>query len=130
MRNAFILSLTLIYFVLTLGMEVSLHYCMGELEEISLNAADPGDCCCNWMKMPEGCCDDKKISLDLDENHQVPGPMAFPVAPALPSRIFGWHMAPILAPGAQEPYPCGPDPPPRRQGREIRLLHHSLTYYG
>jgi len=129
MKNAFLLSLALIYFVLTLGMEVSLHYCMGELEEMSLNAADPGDCCCNWMKMPQGCCDDKKISLDLDEDHQISESVPVPMAPAFSTPEPKWHLSSALIPGSQRLQPNGADPPPR-QARKIRILQGSLTFYG
>lgn len=76
MNRPFVISLAAFYLLVSLGLTINVHYCMGEVEEVSIIAMTKG-CCCAAMEMP-GCCDDEQLQLSLDDDHQLPQPIEMP----------------------------------------------------
>lgn len=60
---------TVIYLVLSTGLQVNAHYCHGELESVKvLVQSDP--CCCGEGDMQSSCCSNENISFQADiDNH-------------------------------------------------------------
>ncbi len=64
MRKAFSILIGIHYFVLTVGIAISVHYCQGEVE--SVNITSESSCCCGVMENMADCCSDTEFQLQLD----------------------------------------------------------------
>lgn len=51
-----------------MSLVVDFHYCGGELESISLYHADEDGCCGKEEGKRPGCCTDKLVAVDTDDN--------------------------------------------------------------
>lgn len=59
-----------IYFLLTIGITLNIHYCMGQVESVSwMPFTDI--CCCDTGDIPKGCCGDEWILLQYRPNEQI-----------------------------------------------------------
>ena len=69
------ISVVVVYALLSIGLQIHLHYCCGKLSKFSLyepvqgctSHEDDGDCCLNT-----DCCQFGFINLKLDDEHQRP----------------------------------------------------------
>jgi hypothetical protein len=70
MRTFKIYSLLAIYFFSCVCLVIDFHYCGGELESIALYHADEAGCCGKDEGKIPGCCNDKLIVVDTDDNEE------------------------------------------------------------
>ena len=74
MKKLWVIAIMCVYFLLTLGMQLHLHYCCGELADLHLFSAEQGcdshanedDHCCK----KGNCCSFFEIDLRVDDSHQ------------------------------------------------------------
>jgi hypothetical protein len=77
MRRFFAIVLVAVYTLLSTGMTLHLHYCMGNLKHVSVASDDMG-CCkkdhsCTGTEIHSSCCSDQNINFDLEvEQSRVP----------------------------------------------------------
>lgn len=80
-RQSIIMLLSLMVFITSSGMAVNLHYCAGELQNISINAQTEGGCAMqtapfkkdacsqqNVVKKKDTCCQDQHIKAKTDQS--------------------------------------------------------------
>jgi hypothetical protein len=70
MKKLAVVILACIYLVVSTGATIHLHYCMGELVEVSLTPKTAGECSkCGMMKdksnSGKGCCNDEQQTIKL-----------------------------------------------------------------
>lgn len=70
MKKFISIILVLIYFSLSTGAIVTLHYCGGRLESITLNS-EAQACCCAISGMTIDCCENEEFRLDIDIDENV-----------------------------------------------------------
>lgn len=70
MKKFFITLLMLLYLIPAIGVNVSAHYCGGELASVSHNFSEKKKCMCNPKKMKKGCCEDKQQTFKIDDTQQ------------------------------------------------------------
>ncbi len=70
-----------LYLLPVVGVHATMHYCGGKFVSVSFSN-DEGKCCCGNTKMKKGCCENKEISLKMDESHQKANEVFFNVADA------------------------------------------------
>lgn len=68
MRTFKIYSLLAIYFFSSVCLVIDFHYCGGELASVSLFHADEANCCGEEEGEIPGCCEDKLVVIDTDDN--------------------------------------------------------------
>ncbi len=128
MRQIGVIGLCIYYFLLTLGITFSIHYCMGEVEEVTISATPKG-CCCDVFDVPPGCCDDKQVELDFEADQQLATSSLLISIPAFTPLIT---YPPTLESGGcihKANFNLKPEPPPQA-GKQARIWYHALTLYG
>ncbi len=75
MKKALSILISLIYFILTVGISFNIHYCKGEIKSISVIVEDT-DCCCEdennvVCNITDDCCDDEEYLLQFSSNNQL-----------------------------------------------------------
>lgn len=85
MKKLFASILMILYLVPAVGITVSAHFCGGELMTISHFDKGEKKCFCGNKKMQKGCCEDKQLTLKMDDSHQKTELLApvFTAAPAI-----------------------------------------------
>lgn len=126
MRNLAIGLLASLYFLLSLGVSVSVHYCMGELEEVHLGAESKHCCCSDSGKLMMDCCDEDIYELDLDTEQQITKADQM-IALAFAKAFLSQPNECSSVQQIDRTY-TGPDPPPP-SSRHFRIRIHSLLFY-
>lgn len=70
MKKVFSVILSVLYFSLSSGASVGVHYCAGEIESIKINK-ETISCCCGSSEMSDSCCNDHQFVLDLDTDEEI-----------------------------------------------------------
>jgi hypothetical protein len=70
MKKLLITLLMLLYLIPAIGVNVSAHYCGGELAFVSHIFSEKKKCMCNPKKMKKGCCEDKQQTFKIDDTQQ------------------------------------------------------------
>ena len=70
MNRFFVTILMFLYIIPAIGINVSMHYCGGELMSISHKLSEKKKCSCAPNKMKKGCCEDKQQTIKIDDNQQ------------------------------------------------------------
>lgn len=65
--------LLLVYFTVTTGFVVSVHYCMGKIESAELGCSGDEDCgtCGMTIKKSDGCCKDDIKVVKMNTDHRL-----------------------------------------------------------
>lgn len=71
MQKIFIILLMLVYGLSSSGMTVSLHYCCGKLDGVSLTGKQDKTCKMGNHSKKSNCCKDKEISASKTADHQA-----------------------------------------------------------
>ena len=73
MKKLLIAITALVYFTVSSGATVNMHYCMGKLMSWDLSAKSDGKCgTCGMQKAGhKGCCNDEQKTLKVDKDQQV-----------------------------------------------------------
>ncbi len=70
MKKVLSVILSILYFSLSSGASVSVHYCGGELESIKINS-ESEQCCCGLTEKANTCCKDHQFVLDIDTDEDI-----------------------------------------------------------
>lgn len=70
MKRFFVILLMFLYMIPAIGVNVSMHYCGGELTSISHGLSEKKKCQCSPNKMKKGCCEDKQQTFKIDDSQQ------------------------------------------------------------
>ena len=70
MKRIASILLFFLYLIPSIGVEVSAHYCGGDLAKIILIPSEEHPCPCNPKDMKDNCCSDKSFQFKLDVEHQ------------------------------------------------------------
>jgi hypothetical protein len=115
------------YLILSLGLSVSAHYCLGEISSLSvLVAADP--CACGADE-PMPCCNTETVSISL-EDEQVS-------AKSIQANILLWQLVPTAHFSTHDLFKIHFSEvsqnsiagPPIIFGKNIRIKIHALIFY-
>lgn len=70
MKRFFVITLMFLYMIPAIGVNVSMHYCGGELSSVSHRLSEKKKCECSPNKMKKGCCEDKQQTFKIDDSQQ------------------------------------------------------------
>lgn len=69
MVKKFVITLLLFLYLMPIfGINVTVHYCGGEISSIAFGKKDTDTCACENKKMKKNCCQDKKFSFQVDDD--------------------------------------------------------------
>jgi hypothetical protein len=71
MKKWFVSILAILYFTVSSGMVVNIHYCMGKLSKVQLDIAAKDLCACkkSSSKKKMACCDTKYEVIKIQDDH-------------------------------------------------------------
>ena len=113
MKKALSLILLMVYFVVSTGFTVNLHYCMDRFHSWELGAAEQDACATCGMKTgdSDGCCRDELKTVKLQQDLvQAKYAVAGFSLPALVATVPE-HIAAPFQNATQVPIPCDTGPP-------------------
>jgi len=70
MKRAIILFLVVFYFLLSMKLTATIHYCCGKIHTITLLGFEEHDACCGGKVMKKNCCKDVQVSLKKTTDNQ------------------------------------------------------------
>lgn len=70
MKKYFTIVLLFLYLIPAIGVNISAHYCGGELASVSHEFSEKKKCSCSPKKMKKGCCEDKQQTFKMDNSQQ------------------------------------------------------------
>ena len=70
MKKAFIAILAVLYLAVASGVEMNIHYCMGEIASVEYGKSEKGLCGKCGMESKKGCCEDETTFLKIQDSHQ------------------------------------------------------------
>ena len=91
MKKAFIAILAVLYLAVASGVEMNIHYCMGEIASVEYGKSEKGLCGKCGMESKKGCCEDETTFLKIQDTHQssqLSWAFQAPVAELLASPVF------------------------------------------
>ncbi len=68
MKKFVITILLFLYLIPTFGINVTVHYCGGNISSIAFGAVNKDKCACGSNKMKKNCCEDKTFSFEVDDD--------------------------------------------------------------
>jgi len=74
MKRILISIIALIYFTVSSGMVMSVHYCMGKISDVQVNQVPEDRCICGMSKKEtssKGCCKTEFQMVKLADNHKA-----------------------------------------------------------
>ncbi|MDX2250380.1 MAG: hypothetical protein SF052_26590 [Bacteroidia bacterium] len=101
MKKLTSIFLGLFYLILSIGVNVNYHYCLGRLDSIEIFITDIHRCC-EYEERLWSCCEDERFFFQLEEDHNLspissfvsdfrvsvhPPQIEIPVSPVLLSQI-------------------------------------------
>lgn len=129
MKRFTIILFTAFYASLSLGFDLNLHYCGGQLSGVSVAIQAP-TCCCDGEQGLSDCCKDAQLSIQMDVdqvNMANPGfeDISYHCAACAKTMEYVGIDAVVekVIPNVQ------PNPPPT-DGQFRRIAMGSLTFYG
>ena len=90
-KKAFTAILALLYLSVASGVEMNIHYCMGEVASVEYGKAEQGPCGKCGMESKKGCCEDETRFVKIGDSHQSSQPawhFQLPVANLPLSPVF------------------------------------------
>ncbi len=70
MKRISAISFSVLYFLLTAGFTMNIHYCLGKIESVSIiPVAD--NCCCSDTGMDMGCCGNETMIFQFSPDDQL-----------------------------------------------------------
>jgi len=70
MKRFTVAILALIYFTVSTGMVVNIHYCMGKVSSVNVDVLVKNLCACG-KKETKGCCKTEHKLIKLEDNHKA-----------------------------------------------------------
>ena len=127
MKRLGVILFTAFYLMVSLGVNLNLHYCGGKLASIGIEL--PANNCCCGQENSNSCCSDASVSMEMDVDQQVTYPPSLDVKLTNIS-IKNWiELYPANTSIHKEILPLFPNPPPLKSA-DLRLQMGSLTFYG
>jgi len=71
LKQAFIAILSFLYLAVASGVEVNIHYCMGEISSVEYGTPQSGLCNKCGMESKKGCCEDEAKFVKIQDSHQL-----------------------------------------------------------
>src|SRR5687768_7528287 len=71
LRKAFVAILAVLYLAVASGVEMNIHYCMGEVASVEYGSSKDDLCGKCGMESKKGCCEDETAVLKIDDSHQL-----------------------------------------------------------
>jgi len=133
MKSFLAISLTLVYLLGIIGVQVNFHYCMGEVEDIAL-FTEAEKCICGnesintlYESVSNNCCSDTSIDVQINDDQNTSSNLSLSVL-----KLIGvCQIVTVFAKTDEEihddfyfissNFPSTKEP--------LWLLHHSLLYY-
>lgn len=134
MRKALSIALLFVYVALFGGFKVSMHFCKGDLAQLSIYAVEETSCC---AKIADGCqkhhqlkkmscCEDRSVFLYSDINVKLDDYTSAQLVP----KASEFEVKHQLTASVQPLVYTQANAPPTFQGRAAYELHSSYTFYG
>jgi hypothetical protein len=113
MKRAFASILLLIYFCVSTGFVVSMHYCMNQLDAVTVGVADVEKCgkCGMHTADSDGCCREEVKVVKLQQDQQVAKLLMPSLSLALVEQPLSQHLALPFQNFVQAQVLYHPDPP-------------------
>jgi CDGSH-type Zn-finger protein len=70
MKRFTVTILALLYFTISTGMVVNIHYCMGKVSSVNVDVLAKNLCACG-KKQTKGCCKTEHKFIKLEDNHKA-----------------------------------------------------------
>jgi CDGSH-type Zn-finger protein len=70
MKRFTVAILALLYFTISTGMVVNIHYCMGKVSSVNVDVLAKNLCACG-KKESKGCCKTEHKLIKLEDNHKA-----------------------------------------------------------
>lgn len=128
MKKVFSVILSVLYFSLSTGASVSLHYCGGELESINL-IKETNSCCCGLSEMSNTCCKNHQFVLDIDTDEDITLNTNLILNNLFLYTFLNYSIQYFNDIGIEKNHFVNYKIPPQKL-EPIWLLNCSLTYYG
>lgn len=74
MKRVLVFIMALLYFTVSSGLAMSVHYCMGEISSVEVNHNSNDPCICGMSKQQtakKGCCRTEFTMIKLDDTHKA-----------------------------------------------------------
>lgn len=126
------------YLVFTAGLQITVHYCHGKIEDIKI-LSDKARCCCEETEMPagnscrivtddKGCCYNEHFLYQLAIDEEIIP--SIKIAKQYFSEELNYQLLSILTPDVQSGNPTSNNelPPPKRQ--PVWLINCTFIFYG
>ena len=111
MKKTVALILAFMYLGLTSGLAVNIHYCMGKIADVQLDAYKDTSCKCGNTKKPMPCCNHQYEVVKVNDAHQqVTGDMSIKT-PEIKLHTFHNLMTLLSAPQSQQEVNVAHTPP-------------------
>jgi hypothetical protein len=128
MKRISVISFAVLYLLLTAGLTMNVHYCLGEVESISLIPI-PDKCCCDTAEIPLNCCGDEQIIFQFSPDDQWFVSHTHDLKPLLVEIIDLPPVQLIQTDHCQQTIQSHSKSPPP-DGVPIWLMHSNFTFYG
>lgn len=109
------------------GVEMNIHYCMGEIASVEYGKAADEDCSKCGMKSKTGCCEDESRILKIEDTHQASvfswlfqSPVVLPAVFTYPGNTQEFSIAYSARPAVNDP-PDFSAPPVYLRNRVFRI---------
>ncbi len=126
-RKAAALVLMVFYLVLSIGVNLNVHFCGGNLKSVSVSS-EGSKCCCDSEEKSNKCCSDKSVFVQYDTDEKQVSSFRFELG-KLSFEIRNWMATDtaVTEVSKTKHHEYGKAPPPKKP---LWLRHCSLTYYG
>ncbi|MBN1597017.1 MAG: hypothetical protein JW894_01880 [Bacteroidales bacterium] len=128
MKKTAAILFSVFYFLATIGIAISLHYCHGELESVVLYSNIEKNCC-EHKGNSAGCCSNEQYLLQYYDEQQIienPGNIIEQSIAVIAELILFSDNRDF----EQEETVTEYSEPPPKQIQPVWLINCSLTYYG
>ena len=95
MKKFFVTFLMLLYLIPAIGVNLTQHYCGGNLAFVSHKFSEKKTCVCGPKKMKKGCCEEKHQSFKIDDSQLKAHSIVSDFTGFSPADITTSHSFPI-----------------------------------
>jgi hypothetical protein len=71
MKRFTVAILAIIYFTISTGMVINVHYCMGKVKSVNIDVLAKNLCGCGKKQTNKGCCKTEHKLVKLEDNHKA-----------------------------------------------------------
>ncbi len=122
MKRLFATLLALIYFSVSSGMVMNMHYCMGRLSSVKLAVLPSANCACGKKSEKKGCCktEVKVVKIEDAQQKSVAADVFFPLTVAVPVSHLNLLLASFYTTQLSVASPAHAPPPLSEQDTYLR----------